>query len=160
MSIAVFHLFPPVTIYYSPFQLPFTIHVLYIIGSRSRGRHCCAEPFPLLYYSPFTSHHSPFTSHHSPFTSHHSPFTIHQSPFTFFPFWTALSLPAFAGDSPYAGGVSTQGGFAKPPHEPVSAKLAYSKLRTLPPPQDFGRHRPTRTALQQNHIWTPSGDFR
>ena len=38
----------------------------------------------------------------------------------------------------------------KPPHEPVSAKLAYSKLRLLTPRRDFGRHRPARTALQQN----------
>ena len=42
----------------------------------------------------------------------------------------------------------------KPPVEPVSAKLAYSKLRTLPPLRDFGRHRPARTALHQDVFWT------
>ena len=139
------------TIYHSPFtshHLPVTIHHLPVTS----------------HHSPFTIHHSPVTIHYSPFTSHHSPVTIYQSPVTIhqshsFHFGQPALFP-HSRETDLTGGVSTQGGFAKPPHEPVSAKLAYSKLRTLPPPQDFGHHRPTRTALQQNHIWTPSGDFR
>ena len=67
----------------------------------------------------------------NPVQNHFDCLTIHQSPVTFFPFWTSAKLILDTA-------VQSRAVLPKPPHEPVSAKLAYLKLRPLPPLRHFG----------------------